>query len=251
MISTAYQEPLAVLEAIRSGERYDIAIFDMHMPDIDGLKLARMIRALAFELKFSMPIVLLTSLILGAEDALTAKEIFFEVLSKPVKQSRLFDIISKALSGGRTQEQIATQGTKILDTSLVEKYPLRILLAEDNLVNQKLALTVLKKMGYIADLAANGLEVLDALERQKYDVVFMDVQMPEMDGIETTENIVKRYPVKDRPFIVAMTANAMEGDKERCLQAGMNDYVPKPIRLDAVREVIERIGRLLFNTAEN
>ena len=119
-----------------------------------------------------------------------------------------------------------------LDPGHAGRHPLRILLVEDNVVNQKLATRLLSRMGYTADLAGNGLEAIDAVERQHYDLVLMDVQMPEMDGIQATEHIVERVPLVDRPWIVAMTADAMDGDRERCLAAGMNGYVSKPIRVE-------------------
>ncbi len=121
-----------------------------------------------------------------------------------------------------------------------EAYPLRILLAEDHRVNQKLAIQFLKRLSYQADIANNGLEVLKMLEHQEYDLILMDVQMPEMDGIEATRQICTLYPESSRPYIIAMTANAMEGDRELCLNAGMNDYVSKPIRLDTLKQALER-----------
>ena len=130
-----------------------------------------------------------------------------------------------------------------LDAQMAERHPLRILLAEDNLVNQKLALRLLSQMGYRADVAANGLEVLQSLQRQAYDLVLMDVQMPEMDGLEATRRIRAEGTPHGQPRIVAMTANAMQGDREQCLAAGMNDYLTKPIRVDALRAALERSGR--------
>jgi signal transduction histidine kinase/CHASE3 domain sensor protein/ActR/RegA family two-component response regulator len=123
-------------------------------------------------------------------------------------------------------------GSLDLDPDQATRHPLRILLVEDNAVNQKLALRLLGQMGYQADLAANGLEAIDAVERQPYDLVLMDVQMPEMDGLEATRHIVDRIPLERRPWIVAMTANAMDGDREKCLEAGMNGYISKPIRVE-------------------
>jgi CheY-like chemotaxis protein len=120
---------------------------------------------------------------------------------------------------------------------MAARHPLRILLAEDNVVNQKLALRLLQQMGYRADVASNGIEVIESIERQTYDVVLMDVQMPEMDGLEASRRIVQRWP-DDRPRIVAMTANAMQGDREACLAAGMDDYVTKPIRVDALIQAL-------------
>jgi len=116
----------------------------------------------------------------------------------------------------------------------------QILLAEDNLVNQKVALRILEKLGYRADVAANGLEVLEALERQHYDMVLMDIQMPEMDGEEATRQIIDKYPGDERPRIVAMTAHAMDGDREHYLDAGMDDYVSKPVRVQELVDALER-----------
>jgi len=123
-----------------------------------------------------------------------------------------------------------------LDADMAARHPLRILLAEDNVVNQKLALRLLQQMGYRADLASNGLEAIECLARQRYDVVLMDVQMPEMDGLEASRRIVERWPNGGRPRIVAMTANAMQGDREQCLAAGMDDYLTKPIRVERLIE---------------
>src|SRR5205085_8648849 len=125
------------------------------------------------------------------------------------------------------------------DGGLGQRLPLRILLAEDNTVNQKLALRLLERMGYRADVAANGLEVLEALRRQSYDVILMDVQMPEMDGLEATRAIHRDLPAKQRPRIIAMTANAMRCDREECLAAGMSDYLTKPIQVKALHEALE------------
>ena len=127
-----------------------------------------------------------------------------------------------------------------IDPGLAERHPLRILLAEDNLVNQKLASRLLARMGYHADLAGNGVEAIEAVERQAYDLVLMDVQMPELDGLEASRRIVERWPEGRRPRIVAMTANASQGDREACLAAGMDDYVTKPIRVDALVKALLR-----------
>jgi CheY-like chemotaxis protein len=126
------------------------------------------------------------------------------------------------------------QASPAMDPGMAERHPLRILLAEDNLVNQKLAVRLLAQMGYRADLASNGVEAVAAIERQPYDLVLMDVQMPEMDGLEASRRIVQRWPEGRRPRIVAMTANATQGDREMCLAAGMDDYLTKPIRVDAL-----------------
>jgi CheY-like chemotaxis protein len=125
-----------------------------------------------------------------------------------------------------------------IDPELAARHPLRILLAEDNAVNQKLAMRLLNQMGYHADLAVNGIEAIERIGREAYDVVLMDVQMPEMDGLEASRRITAQWPVGQRPRIVAMTANAMQGDREACLAAGMDDYVTKPIRVDALMQAL-------------
>jgi CheY-like chemotaxis protein len=125
---------------------------------------------------------------------------------------------------------------------MAARHPLRILLAEDNVVNQKLAMRLLSQMGYAADLARHGVEAVEAIERQTYDVVLMDVQMPEMDGLQASREITRRWPAGDRPRIVAMTANAMQGDREECMAAGMDDYVTKPIRVDALVEALNNVN---------
>ena len=125
---------------------------------------------------------------------------------------------------------------------MAARHPLRILLAEDNVVNQKLAMRILQQMGYRADLASNGIEAIESVERQPYDVVLMDVQMPEMDGLEASRRITQRWPATQRPRIVAMTANAMQGDRELCLAAGMDDYLTKPIRVDQLVQALDGVA---------
>ena len=124
---------------------------------------------------------------------------------------------------------------------MAARHPLRILLAEDNAVNQKLAMRLLQQMGYRADLAANGIEAVESVQRQAYDVVLMDVQMPELDGLDATRQICSLMPNGGRPRIVAMTANAMQGDREMCMAAGMDDYLTKPIRVDRLVEALNSV----------
>jgi CheY-like chemotaxis protein len=144
---------------------------------------------------------------------------------------------------GATIAQGTDATSSSLDEELAARHPLRILLAEDNVVNQKLAIRLLERLGYRADVVGNGLESLEALERQTYDLLLSDVQMPEMDGLEATRRILERWPKGERPWIVAMTAEAMSGDRERCLAAGMNDYLAKPIRVDELVAAIKRTPR--------
>ena len=170
---------------------------------------------------------------------------FAAFLLKPVRPSTLLETIMSILGAEGRPEVRPAPERRGLDPEMAIRHPLRILLAEDNAVNQKLALRLLSQMGYRADVAANGLEAIQALERQAYDVVLMDVQMPEMDGLEATRRICARWPRGQRPQILAMTAHAMEGDRQVCLEAGMDDYVSKPVRVDelvaALREAHARL----------
>ena len=224
--------PREAVEWIKTGQQYDLVITDMHMPELDGLMLTREIRKLQDEK--ALPIILLTSLgrrELGAED-LT----FAAYLTKPLKPSALYDALASIFA--RSLVSAKPEPSKVLmDAEMGRLHPLRILLTEDNAVNQKLALRILERLGYRADIASNGLEAVESVERQTYDVVLMDVQMPEMDGLDATRSI-RRLEQVTQPYIVAMTANAMEGDREMCLAAGMNDYVSKPIRFNELVNVL-------------
>src|SRR5262249_4402067 len=166
-------------------------------------------------------------------------------LTKPIKPAQLHQALQRIVSGHKPSGAKAATKQK-LDPTLAQRLPLRVLLCDDNAINQKVALRLLQQMGYQADLAANGLEALDALDRQAYDLVFMDVMMPEMGGLEATRLIRERqkqrseFPnYKPSIIVVAMTANAMQGDREKCLAAGMDDYIAKPVRLEDMRTIVE------------
>ncbi|MES2099664.1 MAG: GAF domain-containing protein [Pseudomonadota bacterium] len=219
----------------RPVEGFDLAIVDMHMPEMDGLTLAAGLRAL----RPKLPLVLFSSL--GRREAGDTEGLFSAYLTKPLRQSQLFDTLVDLLAHGKVPRAAQPRAKPSMDPGMAARHPLRILLAEDNVVNQKLALRLLQQMGYRADLASNGIEAIECLERQPYDVVLMDVQMPEMDGLEATRRIVARGPSVRRPRIVAMTANAMAGDREACLAAGMDDYITKPIRVDALVEALNGV----------
>ena len=224
--------PRAALEMLKA-QSYDLAIVDMHMPGMDGATLAQKIR----EAGHTMPLVLFSSH--GRKEA--TDSIFDATLAKPLRQSQLFDTLIGLLArdADAAPRPAAAPAKPRMDAGMAERHPLRILLAEDNVVNQKLALRLLQQMGYRADVASNGIEAVECVARQPYDVVLMDVQMPEMDGLEATRRIVARWPgAATRPRIVAMTANAMQGDREECLAAGMDDYVTKPIRVDALVQAL-------------
>ncbi|HZX56945.1 MAG TPA: response regulator, partial [Ilumatobacteraceae bacterium] len=221
----ATESPEEALRWIETGDSFDIAVLDMHMPQMDGVELAQRIRAVQPKL----PLVLFTSLG-GRESA--HSELFDGYLTKPARQSQTFDTLVNVLMDGAPAAAAAQPKPKF-DQEMAVRHPLRILLAEDNVVNQKLAMRLLQQMGYRADLASNGLEAVESVVRQSYDVILMDVQMPEMDGFEATRRIVTVWP-NERPRIIAMTANAMQGDREMCLAAGMDDYLTKPIRVEAL-----------------
>jgi len=162
---------------------------------------------------------------------------FATTLNKPLKPSKLYESLIDQFSV-HTHKTILSSNFKMMDIPKENK-ELRILLAEDNKVNQKVALITLQKLGYHADIANNGLEVLEILRKQHYDVVLMDVQMPEMDGLVATQEIIKEWSIEQRPWIIAMTANAMQGDREICLAAGMNDYITKPIRREELARILD------------
>jgi CheY-like chemotaxis protein len=181
---------------------------------------------------------------LGSREVETGDVKFAAQLQKPLKPSALFDVLMEIFAGHGVASPQEKPGKPTINPRMAEIHPLRILLAEDNAVNQKLALKLLSQMGYRADVAGNGLEAIEAIERQKYDVVLMDVQMPEMDGLEASRQICSRWPRGKRPRIIAMTANAMQGDRERCLEAGMDDYVSKPVRVGELINALNQVSIL-------
>ncbi|MGL4280234.1 MAG: response regulator, partial [Albidovulum sp.] len=221
------------------------AILDMHMPGMDGVDLARVLRRT--EAGRDLPMILLSSL--GQANDHSREELeeigFAEVLSKPVKPSPLLNALVSIFAGRPVRViERAERKKPAFDASLAERLPLRILLADDHPTNQKLGRTILKRLGYASDLAGNGVEVLEAVARQTYDIVLMDIEMPEMDGLEATRRLISTYPDGTRPKIIAVTANAMEGDREKFIKAGMSGYVSKPIRVpDLVEALMTTFGR--------
>jgi len=226
------EHPAQALQMLRA-EVFDLAILDLHMPGMDGTTLAANIR----QAGHTLPLVLFSSL--GRQEG--GAGLFAATLAKPLHQSQLFDTLVTLLAQGDARKAAPSVARPKIDAGLAARHPLRILLAEDNAVNQKLALRILQQMGYRADLAGNGIEAVECVQRQRYDVVLMDVQMPELDGLDATRRIVALMPPEQRPRIVAMTANAMQGDREACLAAGMDDYVTKPIRVDQLVEALMRV----------
>ncbi len=235
------------LELLHRGDHFDAAMIDLEMPDGNGLELARKIRQLPR--CGALPIILTIPVGLREDGADFAAARITACLTKPLKRARLADTLVRAFSGARTQPSSTPVGGGKLDPNLANRLPLRLLLCDDNHINQKVALRLLQQMGYQADVAATGVEALAALDRKRYDLVFMDVMMPEMGGLEATQTIRQRqtqpprFPNYAPPLIVvAMTASAMQGDREKCLAAGMDDYIAKPVRPEDVRTVLERWG---------
>ncbi|MEO8922756.1 MAG: GAF domain-containing protein [Caldimonas sp.] len=235
MLPRETESPAEALRWLHGGDTFDLAILDMHMPEMDGLSLARELHRFAPVL----PLVLFSSL--GRREAGDTEGMFNAYLSKPLRQSQLFDTLANLLADDHEQRALPAGPKSAMDAGMAARHPLRILVAEDNVVNQKLAMRLLQQMGYRADLASNGAEAIESVERQRYDVILMDVQMPEMDGLEATRRIVARWSEDKRPRIVAMTANAMQGDREACLAAGMDDYVTKPIRVEALTSALQAV----------
>ena len=233
MVSIETQSPREALRWIERGDSFDLGILDMQMPEMDGVALANEIRRRRNAAQ--LPLVMLTSL--GRKEVDPA-ESFSAFLTKPVKQSSLYNALVGILTGHASNAQV--QPKSEYDSQLAHRLPLRVLVAEDNLVNQKLAVRILERLGYRPDAVANGLEVIEALRLRFYDVVLMDVQMPEMDGVEATRHIRREFDADKQPHIIAMTANAMQGDREECLQAGMDDYLSKPIQIRELVQVLER-----------
>ena len=239
---TSTATPEEALEKIRSKQRFDVCLLDLFMPDMDGVALADAIRAA--RPKETPKLILVSSAAMrehgAAVDAL---------LPKPVKPSALYDALVTVLAGAEPRVRLERAPEVARDREFAKRHPLRILLAEDNAVNQKLALRLLLNMGYEADVAGDGLQAINALGTTDYNVVLMDVQMPELDGLEATRRIRKQWP--DRQLhIVAMTANAMAGDRDACLAAGMNDYVSKPVKPSELAAALGRAPSLQPASAE-
>ncbi len=215
---------------------FDAILVDMQMPLMDGKELIRLIKSLPE--KSNIPIIMLSSI----GNQIVRKECgdCNEILTKPVKPSILFSTLLKLINGETpTKINKTAPANRTFDPEMNKRHPLRILLVEDNGINQKVATRILSRLGYRVDIAGNGIEALEALKRQSYNVVLMDIQMPEMDGVEATQVIRKNWPANKQPYIIAMTANALAGDREKYLAAGMNDYVSKPVKVEELIAALE------------
>ena len=239
MIVQAAANSKEALKALGQSAAFDAAILDLQLPDMDGLALATEIRN--HSCGRYLPLLLLSSIRLRGDDARPVNAGISVFVYKPIRPAQLLDALCRSLSIQIQREKKAPPAPT-LDADFARKLPLRLLLADDNPINQKVGLSVLNKLGYRADIANNGLEVLQALEQKAYDILFLDVQMPEMDGLEAARRICQRWPSEKRPRIIAMTGNALMGDREKCLQAGMDDYISKPVRIGDLQAALERWG---------
>lgn len=242
MTPVVFTNAADALVSIKEGRRFDLAILDMQMPGMDGCMLAKELRRLPAGA--GLPLVLLSSI--GRPACAYTPGLFAVVLNKPVKPSQLFDVLTRTLAAD-TPEHV----TEISTPAPGETHPEHILLAEDNSVNQRVALHMLSRLGYRADIAGNGLEVLAACKTRAYDIILMDVQMPDMDGLEATRAL-KGLPAKPHhPWIIALTANAMEEDQKACAKAGMDDYLSKPIKKEHLEAALIRARNALRQRARD
>ena len=224
-------------ERLRLENAFDAAIIDVELPETDALSTAEALRKLPAGQ--ALHLLLLTSVRLRVDDLRAAQTGVSVSIHKPIRPRQLFDALVQSFD--RRPAFLRKAPTVMaFDPLLASRLPLRILMADDNRVNQKVGRGFLEKLGYKADVVGNGLEVIESLQRQPYDLIFLDIQMPEMDGYETARQIQLRW--SERPRIIAMTGNAMQGDREKCLAAGMDDYIVKPVRLADLRATLERWG---------
>jgi CheY-like chemotaxis protein len=220
----------------------DVVLINLHQTAKAMARLAGHIRATCHT--EHIPVLALLSLTMrrelnGSDTDITA------FLVKPIRPAPLHAALVSIMRGEPIAQRLPFDQPSLLDQAIGQHHPLHILLAEDNIINQKVALQLLAKLGYRADVAATGYEVLEALHRRAYDVILMDVQMPQMDGLETTSRIRTTWPAAQQPRIIAMTAHAMAEDRQRCLDAGMDDYVGKPVRLEELAtKLIQGSGRM-------
>jgi signal transduction histidine kinase/CheY-like chemotaxis protein/ligand-binding sensor domain-containing protein len=235
LIPTLVSSGNEALNILATENTFDLIITDMQMPSMDGV-------ALCTEIKTKYPgstVILLSSV--SDETQKKHGHLFEAILTKPVKQKQLLTVIQKSLQiEPQVQPAQEVKPAVVLKEDFAERFPLQILIAEDNLINQKLIIKVLNKLGYAPEIANNGQEAIDMLNKKPYEIILMDIQMPILDGLEATKQIRKHS--KHQPAIVAMTANAMPEDKEACLQVGMDDYISKPFNIPVLIAILEKVS---------
>jgi len=235
--------PAVALEWIVQGDPFDVALLDYQMPEMDGIELAREIRAVRGA---RAPVLILLSSTGQSLASAHADAGFAAGLSKPLRLSHLRDRLLETIGD---QRSTSADAVPPVARDVGSTLPLRILLAEDNAINQKVALRLLERLGYAADVVGDGRQALARLDHAAYDVILMDVQMPEMDGLEASRAICARWAASERPCIIAMTAEAMQGDRDKCLAAGMDDYIVKPVTLDRLAVALAKCRPLAAATA--
>ncbi|MGY3213104.1 two-component regulator propeller domain-containing protein [Mucilaginibacter sp. HD30] len=223
--TTSTHSAAEALELLKAGKPFDMVITDMQMPEMDGLTFTRVVKKAYPQL----PVILLSSV--GNESQKNYPNLFAATLTKPVKQHHLSMAIQNEFKHKQYLSSNEHKPVSVLSVDFAVANPISILVAEDNLINQKLIMRILEKLGFEATLANNGQEVLNELHKKMHDIILMDIQMPELDGLQTTRSIRKMDHI-DQPYIIAMTANAMPEDREECFAAGMDNYVSKPVKLE-------------------
>jgi signal transduction histidine kinase/DNA-binding LytR/AlgR family response regulator len=252
LLSQLAGSPAEALDRIHAGATYDLAVVDLQMPGMDGATLARRIHQLPRTA--ALPVVFLSPLGARAEGG-EPRALIGHAINKPIKPAQLLAAFESALFARKDAPAAAASPPPSPAQTVAERFPLEILLVDDNSINQKVAARIVQQLGYQPGLAANGRQALEALDKRHYDLVFMDVMMPEMDGLEATRAIREfqktggKTNFNARIVIVAMTAQAMQGDREKCIAAGMDDYLAKPVRPKDVRAIIERWSSELNSSA--
>jgi PAS domain S-box-containing protein len=229
----------AARDLVNRAQHFDVALVDFALEGSNGIDLIQDVRQHRRSQKAQL--ILMASIISHARLVKDLPADVAACLPKPIHFEQCHDVFAQAVTGKKVSKKLF-HSTGRLDPMLGKRQPLTILLAEDNAVNQKVAVHLLSNMGYRPDVAQTGAEVIRSLERQSYDLILMDVQMPELDGLEATRLIRRRFPQDRQPYIVAMTANAMPGDAEKCINAGMNGYISKPVRVEQLQEEISKCG---------
>ncbi len=228
-----------VFQRLPASPAFDVMLLDLQLPETESLTFVEEIRRQPWGR--DLPIIPLSAVRLRNDDPRNAALGLAVLVHKPIRPAQLLDALCRAMSV-QVQREKRPPTSPGFDSSFARRLPLRLLLADDNPINQKVGLSVLQKLGYRADVANNGSEVIKALEQKNYDVLFLDVQMPEMDGLECARQVCQRWNRDRRPVIIAMTGNALMGDRERCLAAGMDDYISKPVRIAELQAALERWG---------
>jgi CheY-like chemotaxis protein len=241
MISEATNIPQQLIKWLENDMHFDLILVDARIPETNIVALLTQIRTI--KSSASTPIVIMSYIgqLSTADNLQLTKIENLSIASKPIKQRILIGVLENAIKGGHSRfgPRLVSDKHEGLDVHLSDQMPLSILIADDNKANQKLAQKLLRRLGYQSDIVENGREVIEALEKESYDVICMDIEMPEVDGIEATQIIRQKYSEQDLG-IIAMTANAMQGDKELYLSTGMKEYISKPIRIESLVQALKK-----------